>query len=165
MAGNGSVDLIARHTFLEVGVICDRAKRYVRHGLVLKAAADAFVRVGEGVVVEIGGHQALLGERERDAGGVAGDPTAAPLFGDKCGRAAAAGRVKDQVAGVGGHQDAAGDNLRRALDNIDFWVGTALHGTADVVPQVSDSRDWEIILEAPVPQGAAGSDLQTFSIG
>ena len=41
-----------------------------------------------------------------DAGGVDGDPAAPPLLGDVRRGAGAAGGVQEEVAGVGGHQDA-----------------------------------------------------------
>ena len=51
---------------------------------------------------------------------VDGDPPPAPLLRDVGRRAAAAGRVEDEVAGVGGHQDAALDDLRVGLDDVDL---------------------------------------------
>ncbi len=51
-------------------------------------------------------------KRERDAGSVDGDPAAAPLFGDVGGGAGAAGRIEDEITGIGGHEDAALDELR-----------------------------------------------------
>ena len=54
------------------------------------------------VIVVLGGEQALAGQGDGDAAGVDGDPAPAPLFGDiGCG-AAAAGGVKDEIAGFGG---------------------------------------------------------------
>ena len=63
----------------------------------------AVAAVGEQVVGVASAHDAGAGEREGDAGGVDGDPAAAPLLGDVCGSAGAAGGVEDEVAGVSGH--------------------------------------------------------------
>ena len=65
--------------------------------------------VGEQVVGIAGAHDAGAGQGEGDAGGVDGDPAAAPLFGDVCGGAGATGGVEHEVAGVGVHEDAALD--------------------------------------------------------
>ena len=107
MAGDGRIDLFARHALLDVRVVGDGFERDVGHGLVDEAAANALARMCQLVVVEDGGHQSLLGQRQRHAGGVAGDPAPAPLLGDEGGGAAAAGGVEDQIAGVGGHEDAS----------------------------------------------------------
>ena len=71
----------------------------------------ALGRVGQQVVGILGGHQPRAGQRQGDAAGVDGDPAPAPLLGDVGRRAAAAGRVEDEVAGVGGHEEAALDDL------------------------------------------------------
>ena len=70
----------------------------------------SFRAVGEQVVGVTGAHYAGAGEGQRDAGGIDGDPATTPLLGDVGGGARAAGRVKDEVAGVGGHEDAALDD-------------------------------------------------------
>ncbi len=70
------------------------------------------------VVVEHGGHQPLPGEGDRHARGVAGDPAPAPLLGDISGGAAAAGGIEDQVAGVGGHEEATLDDERICLNHV-----------------------------------------------
>ena len=67
----------------------------------------AVAAVGEQVVGIACAHDAGAGKGEGDAGGVDGDPAAAPLLGDVRGGAGAAGGVEDEVAGVGGHEDAA----------------------------------------------------------
>jgi hypothetical protein len=59
----------------------------VRDGFVFEAGSDAFVGLGELVVIERRRHQTLFGERERDARRIARDPTSAPLLRDKGGRA------------------------------------------------------------------------------
>ena len=131
VAGDGRVDLLARHAFLDVRVVGDGLERDVRHALVDKALADvafglvlgrhlagqfgflldALRRVGQQVVGILRGHQARARQRQGDAAGVAGDPAPAPLLGDVGRRAAAAGRVEHQVAGVGGHEEATLERL------------------------------------------------------
>ena len=92
----------------------------MRDFLVTEAAADSFVWVSEFVVVEERGHQPLLGEGNRHAGRVAGNPAATPLLGDVGCRAGAARRIEDQIARIGGHEDAALDYFLRGLHNVDF---------------------------------------------
>ena len=67
------------------------------------------------VVVEVGSHQALPGQRNGHTGGVAGNPTASPLLRYICGSAGAAGGIEDEVAGVGGHENTALYNFRVCL--------------------------------------------------
>jgi hypothetical protein len=62
--------------------------------------ALALAGVLEQVVGVAGAHDAGAGEGQGDAGGVDGDPAAAPLFGDVGGGAGAAGGVEDEVAGI-----------------------------------------------------------------
>ena len=76
------------------------------------------IRVGEEVVGVAGAHDAGAGEGEGHPGGVDGDPAAAPLFGDVGGGARAAGGVQHQVAGVGGHEDAALDYNISSFNHI-----------------------------------------------
>ena len=78
----------------------------------------AFAAVGQQVVGIAGAHDAGTGQGQRNAGGVDGDPATAPLFGDIGGGAGAAGGIKDEVAGIGGHEDAALNDLRICLDDI-----------------------------------------------
>jgi hypothetical protein len=92
---------------VDVRVVGDRLERDVRHGLVDEAALQPFVRVLQLEVVVAGGHQALLGQRDGHARGVAGDPAAAPFFGDEGCGAGAAGWIEHEVTGVSGHQQAA----------------------------------------------------------
>ena len=80
------------------------------------------IRVGEEVVGVAGAHDAGAGEGEGHPGGVDGDPAAAPLFGDVGGGARAAGGVQHQVAGVGGHEDAALDDFGCRLNDIGLWI-------------------------------------------
>jgi len=98
-AGAGVVDerLVVEGFFARRFVVGDGFEGDVRDFFVFEAAADAFVGMGEFVVVEGGGHQALFGKGGGDAGGVAGDPAAAPLFGDKGGGAGVYGLVFFEV--------------------------------------------------------------------
>ena len=68
-----------------------------------KSATDAFFRMREFVVIKICRHETLLGERDSNARRVAGDPAPAPLFRNVGGRAGAASRIQDKIAGIGGH--------------------------------------------------------------
>ena len=123
---------------VDFGVIGDGAQRDVGHALVDEALADvaeagrfggglaldfgffelALTAVGKQVVGVTGAHDAGAGQSEGDAGGVDGNPAAAPLFGDVGGGAGAAGGVEHEVAGVGGHEDAALDDFLCSLNDI-----------------------------------------------
>ena len=78
--------------------------------------------VGEQVPRIARPHDAGAGERQGDAGGVDGDPAAAPLLGDVGGGAGATGRVEDEITGVGRHQDAALDDTSSCLYNVHLLV-------------------------------------------
>ena len=95
-AGAGIVDerLVVEGFFAWRFVVGDGFQRDVGNFFVFEAAANAFVGVGEFVVVEGGAHEALFGEGGCDSGGVAGDPAAAPLLGHEGCRAGAASGVK-----------------------------------------------------------------------
>ena len=91
VAGDGGVDLLAGHAFLDVRVVGDGLEGDVRHALVDEALADVAVglvggrhlagqlgflldalgRVGQQVVGVLGGHQAGAGQGQGDAAGVA----------------------------------------------------------------------------------------------
>ncbi len=60
-------------------------------------------QLAQSVVIELGGQQPVLGQRQRYAAGVDSDPAPTPLFGHIRRRPAPARRVQHQVAGVGGH--------------------------------------------------------------
>ena len=99
----------------------------MRHALIDKTVADiavnrlaagcragnfglfglALARIGQQVKRVACAHDAGAGQGQRDARGVDGDPAAAPLLGDGGRGAGAAGRVEYEVAGVGGHENAA----------------------------------------------------------
>ena len=96
--------------------------------------------MGQLVVVVERGHQTLLGQGERHPRGVAGDPAAAPLLGDVGCCAAAASGVEYEVAWVGGHQNAALNNLRIGLHN----VGLA-RSTTKTCPDVRDGNIGKIV--------------------
>jgi len=88
----------------------------------LRLLLPALGRVGEEIPGVARAHEAGAGQGERDARGVDGDPAAAPLLRDRGGGARAAGGVEDQVARVGGHEEAALDRLYPALHNVDFLI-------------------------------------------
>ena len=114
---------------VDLGIVGNAFECDVGHGFVDKTAAQPFVRIAQGEVVKAGGHQPLFGQRNGDARGVAGNPAAAPFFGDVGGGSAAAGGVEYQVAGVGGHQNAAFDNAGIGLHDINFLFTEArCHG-------------------------------------
>ena len=143
---------------VDLGVVGDGFQRDVRHALVDEALADVVVggrvgrgragdvgllaaalgAVGEQVEGELRAHDPGAGQRQRHAGGVDGDPAPAPLLGDEGGGAGAAGRVEHEVAGVGGHEEAAFDDLRARLNHIDLVCADSCH--ADVRPKIVDPR-------------------------
>ena len=128
--------------YIDLGVVGDGLERDVRDALVHEALADVVVRgcfrgsladergffdlavaaVGKQVVGIASAHDAGAGECEGDAGGIDGDPAAAPLLGDVRGGAGAAGGIEDEVAGIGGHEDAALDDFFCCLNNIGFTL-------------------------------------------
>ncbi len=110
----------------------------------------AFDGIREQVVGEACGHQPGAGQRQRDAGRVDGDPPPAPLLRDVGRRAAAARRVEHQVAGVGGHQQAALDGFGICLDDIDLLRGEP--GDARIRPNAVQRIRGEVIQEANVPR-------------
>ena len=112
---------------IDLRVVGDGLERDVRHALIDEAVADvpvhrlrtrrgagdfgflelAFAGIGQQVKRIARAHDAGTGQRQRHARGVNRDPAAAPLLGDGGGGAGTAGRVEHEVAGVGGHEDAA----------------------------------------------------------
>ena len=109
---------VHQHFFCGRLIVGDDLERDVRHD-----AADFFAladsacacrrsrRPDRGFVFQFvpgkgRGQQALASQGERHTAGINGDPAPAPLLGDVGRRAAAAGRVEHEVAGVGGHEDA-----------------------------------------------------------
>src|SRR5260370_23290155 len=91
-AGAGVVDerLVVEGFLARRFVVGDGFEGDVGELFVFEAASDAFVGEGEFVVVEGGAHEAWFGEGGGDAGGVAGDPAAAPFFGIDCRRSRSA---------------------------------------------------------------------------
>jgi hypothetical protein len=103
------------------GVPGDGLQRNMGHGFVNEAPGGAAFRVFEFVVVELRRHQPLAGDGQSHAAGIAGNPAPSPLLGAVGGSAGAAGGVEDQVARVGGHQNAALDDFGVGLDGVELW--------------------------------------------
>jgi len=123
-------------------VVGDALEGDVRHLLVEEAAAHAFLWVGELVKIEHARHQPLPGERERHAARVARHPTPSPLLRHHRRRPAPARDVQHEVAGVGGHQDAAFDNAVSGLNNVPLFspkIGLS------VSPHTRDPSDGKIV--------------------
>src|SRR5665213_276497 len=72
------------------------------------------------------------------------------LRNERC-RAGAACRSENEVAWVGGHHDATFNNLRIGLDHID-----RVARTPNSIPQVAESVERNIVLEADIPNRVAG---------
>ena len=123
---------------IDLGVVGDGLEGDVRHALVDEALPDVAVgwrlrrgpalhlrllrlplaAVGEEIVRVAGAHDPGAGQRQGHAGGVDGNPAAAPLLGDVGGGAGAAGGVEDEVAWVGCHENTTLDNLGCRLNNV-----------------------------------------------
>ena len=103
----------------------------------------AFAAVGEQIPGIARRHQPRARERQRDAAGVDRDPAPAPLLGDIGGGARAAGRIEHEVAGVGGHQDAAFDDPWLSLNNVDLIVAELQ--LSRVVPDIVQAAHRKII--------------------
>ena len=116
----------------------------------------SFRAVGEHVVGVSRPHDAGPGEGQCDAGGIDGDPAASPLFGDVGGGAGAAGGIEDEVAGVGGHEDAAFDDLGKRLYYVELVGRKACN--AGVNPVVCIGHNREIMKETEVAQRVADEE-------
>ena len=144
---------------VDLWVVGDRFERDMRHRLVDEAALQSFVRVAQCVVVIAGGHQALLGERDRHTRGVAGDPAAAPFLGNDRSSAGSASRIQYEVAGVSGHKNAAFDSPLRCLYNVYLcFAESALSG---IVPNIVARLKREIIQVAYVTKRFTTSSQAT----
>ena len=125
---------------IDLGVVGDALERNVRHGFVDEPALQSFVWVAQRVVIEAGGHQALFGQRNGNARGVAGDPAAAPFFSDVGCSAATARWIKNQVAGVGGHEHATLNDFGLSFYDIALLIGET--SSSGIRPNV---RYWLLI--------------------
>jgi hypothetical protein len=132
---------------VDLGIVGDGLQGHVRHGLVDESALQALVRILQLIVVVAGGHQALLGQGHGHARGVARDPAAAPFLGHESRRAGTAGGIEDQIAGVGGHEDAAFKNLFSCLN----YIGE-LCSDLDRLPSVVYRNDRKISDKSAVAQ-------------
>ena len=110
--------------------------------------APAFRAVDEQIPRVASAHYPRSGEGQGDTGGVDGDPAPAPSLGDIGGGAGAAGRVKHEIAGVRGHQEAAFDNPLGRLDNERF-----MHLGTGVCPSLGYLRSDIIAVEISTAEG------------
>ena len=144
---------------VDLGIVGNRFEGDVRHSLVDEAVRDVvgeraaasrtpgdisllagtLSRIFEKVMRIACAHQARACKRESNAASVDGYPAAAPLLGDVGCCTGAASRVDDEVAGVGGHHEAALQNLRSSLNDVDFVIGE--RARPGVLPEIIDGRD------------------------
>ena len=89
-----------------------------------------FAGIGQQVIRIARTHDAGAGQRQRHARRVDGDPATTPLLGDVGGGAGTAGRVKHEVAGIGGHK------MQRWTDRR--WFGR--HKLVRVAAQIDPSN-------------------------
>jgi len=104
--------LVFGKDWVEVLVLGNALECNMRDGLVDEAADDARLLVAESVVVELCGEEPLTGDGLGDAAGVNGDPAPTPLLRDVSRHPRTAGRIEDEIAGVGGHQHTSFENLQ-----------------------------------------------------
>jgi hypothetical protein len=176
MARDRRVDLLARHPLRDVRIVRDRLEGHVRHALVDEAPADVAVRpvlgrdaprdlrllhhalgrVGQDVERELARHEARTGERQGHAARVDRDPAATPLLGDVGRGARSAGGIEDEVAGVGGHEDAALDDFSVGLHDVHLRVAKARRG--GVLPQIVEGEEWEVVKVTNIPKRLADPD-------
>ena len=91
---------------------------FVLLALIDEAARRSTCLVGEPEVREGSSKEALPREREGDAADIARDLAAPPLFGGVSGGARATGRIKHEIAWIGGHEKTALNNRIRGLNDI-----------------------------------------------
>ncbi len=133
---------------VDLGVVGDRLQRDMRRALIDEAVADVVVRrpvgldfagdflllsaafgaVAEQVEGVLRRHEAGARECQGDAGSVNGDPAPSPLFRNGGGGAGAAGGVEHEVAGIGGHHQAALNHFGQCL----YYVDTVRAEAADL---------------------------------
>ena len=93
--------------------------------------------------------QSLASDVDGHARGVAGDPASPEPLGAVGSRARAAGRIEDEVAGICGHRDAACNDLRIRLHDVDLGSRGAIRG---VSPDVRQRHEREVVEIAHVPR-------------
>ena len=93
------------------------------------------------------GEDALSAQGDRNRRGVDRDPAPAPALGDQGGGAGAAGRVEDQIARIGRHQETAFNRLLRRLNNVVHVARRLL-----LAPEVVDLFTRHFVLVVLPPQ-------------
>ena len=174
------LELLPDH--VDLGVVGDGLERDVGHALVHETLSDVVVgrrfrrrlardlafllpplrAVGEEVIRVARGHDPGVRERQRDARGVDGDPAPAPLLGHVGRRAGTAGGVQNEIAGVGGHEDAAFDDLGARLNNVDFIIGKG--ACPSISPHIGQWDYRKIVKESHVLQCPSQCWPKTFSL-
>ena len=154
---------------VDLGVVGDRLQRDVGHAPVDQALAQPSVclRVLRRAAGDLGllllpfpavcqqvvriscAHDPCPRQGQRHPGGVDRDPASPPLLGDVGGGAGSAGRVEHEVAGIGGHEDAAFHCFCCGLHDIDLRVASTLNAS-DIQPHIRAGIDREVIQEPDV---------------
>ena len=140
---------------VDLGIADDGFESDVRHALIDETVADTALgrrglrrstgerallgltlgTVGKQIERVARAHQTGTGQRDSDPAGINGDPAPPPLFGYIGGGARAAGRIKHQVAGVRGHEDAAFNYFGSRLHDVMF-VGRAPNIAPDIIDRI-----------------------------
>jgi hypothetical protein len=153
---------------VDFGVVGDAFQSHMRRALVYESVANVIrvagvgrrlagqlsifgrsgFRILEDEIIVLRAHQPRARKRECHARGVYSDPTSTPVFRNGGRRARAAGRIEHEIAGVGGHQDAALDNFFLGrLDDVDFVHRASRLG---VGPKVGYRENWKIPVETKI---------------
>ena len=137
---------------IDLGVVSDGLERDVGYAFIDEALADipihglrtrrgvcdlsflelAFAGIGQQVERVTRSHNAGTGQYQRHTRGINSNPATTPLLGDVCGGARATGRIEDEVARVGGHEDAALDNVRASLNYVDLRIRSTRNSARNI---------------------------------
>ena len=159
---------------IDLRVVGDGLEGDVRHALIDEAVADvplhglrtrrgagdfgflelALAGIGQQVKGITRAHDAGTGQRQRHARGVNRDPAAAPLLGDGGGGAGTAGRVEHEIAGVGGHEEAAFNDSWRSSERHKLYLATELSW---ISPNVLDRKSRKVVNESDVVKSCSRS--------